>query len=87
MARGRSLPPGAEPWKTFTVTVREVRGDAHVYATVRLSSVTGRAGAPYRPVTVWEGVVATREPGDHLSPEHAARLAQNALAAAYPPLF
>lgn len=76
-----------EAWKTFTVTVREVRGSAGIYAAVRLSSVTGVPGTPHNPLTVWEGVVAHREPGESMSPEQAARYARAALGEAYPPLF
>lgn len=76
-----------EAWKTFEVTVREVRGDALIHASVTLSHVTGVDGTPYRPKVVWAGPVSRREPGFHLGPEEAAQLAAHALRQAYPGLF
>lgn len=89
MARrgGRSLPPGDEPWKTFTVSVRETRGDSRVYAVVALSSVTGRVGPLPERRIVWEGWLGHRLPGEHLTPEVAAEYAARALEEAYPGLF
>lgn len=76
-----------EAWKTFEVSVREVRGRSQIYATVMLSSVSGVDHRPYEVRTVWEGVVARREPGNTLSPEEAAEMATRAIREAYPGLF
>lgn len=84
----RSLPKGDEPWKTFEITVRVVRGRAEVYAAVRLSSVTGVVGTPMpRARPIWEGVIARREMDRHTSPEECAVWAQGALEKAFPSLF
>lgn len=79
--------PRREAWKTFTVRVTEVRGQQQVYASVELSHVSGVDHRPYRPVTVWEGVVAIRDPGEHLEADEAAEMAASALRRAYPGLF
>lgn len=76
-----------EAWKTFTVAVREVRGDARIRATVTLSDVTGKPGTQFVSRTVWSGVVATREPGESMTVEEAAELGAHALRLAYPGLF
>lgn len=88
MARRRSLPPGEEPWQTFTVRVRVVRGRAEVYASVELSHVTGIVGATgVRPRPLWEGVIALRDAGGSVTPEAAALWARGALDRAFPSLF
>lgn len=76
-----------EAWKTFSVDVTEVRGSNSIRAAVWLASVTGVDGTRYAPTLVWEGEVAQRQPGEHLSPEAAAGYAADALDAAYPGLF
>lgn len=85
----RSLPKGDEPWKTFEVTVRVVRGRAEVYAAVRLSSVTGVVGTRTadRVRPLWEGVIARRQMDRHASSEECAVWAQGALERAFPTLF
>lgn len=88
MAASRSLGKGQEPWQTFSVNVRVVRGRAEVYAEVALSSVTGIVGSTLcRPRPVWQGVIARREPQQHVTPEAAAVWAQGALERAFPTLF
>lgn len=85
---GRSLPPGDEPWQTFTVKVRSVRGRAEVYASVELSHVTGIVGSTsVRPRPIWQGVVRRREAGVRYGPEEAAQDASYALGKAFPSLF
>lgn len=87
MATRRSLPKGEEPWKTFEVTVRVVRGRAEVYAAVRLSHVTGIVGTPHAPRPLWEGVIARRTPDLHVTAEQSALWAGEALSRAFPTLF
>ncbi len=88
MGAQRSMPKGDEPWQTFTVRVRVVRGRAEVYATVALSHVTGIVGEQgARPRPLWEGVIARREPGVRVTPSDAALYAQAALEHAFPTLF
>lgn len=84
----RSLPKGQEPWQTFAVTVRAVRGRAEVYAEVSLSHVTGIVGATgVRPRPLWQGVIARREADTRVTPELAAMWAAGALERAFPTLF
>lgn len=88
MAPSRSLPKGQEPWQTFSVSVRVVRGRAEVYAAVSLSHVTGIVGADgVRPRPLWEGVIARREADVRVTPEAAAVWAQEAIGRAFPSLF
>jgi len=88
VASSRSLPPRDEPWQTFKVAVRSVRGRAEVYATVELSHVTGIVGATgVRPRPVWQGVVRMRNVETPFSPEQAACDAIYALEKAFPKLF
>lgn len=84
----RSLPKGEEPWQTFTVEVRVVRGQRQIRARVMLGYVTGVVG-PHHGQTrpVWEGVVGERSPEAPFSPEWAAQAARGALDEAFPPLF
>lgn len=84
----RSLPKGDEPWQTFTVRVRVVRGRAEVYGSVALSHVTGVVGATgVRPRPVWEGVIAMRDSSVPVTPELAAVWAEGCLERAFPTLF
>lgn len=83
-----SLPKGMEPWMTFSVSVRVVRGRAEVYADVSLSHVTGVVGATgVRPRPIWQGVIARRSDSSPVTPEAAAAWAQGALERAFPALF
>ena len=84
----RSLPTSQEPWQTFTVSVRVVRGRAEVYAAVSLSHVTGIVGATgVRPRPLYEGVIGRREPNQPVTPDQAALWASSALERAFPTLF
>lgn len=84
----RSRPPGEEPWQTFRVTVRVVRGRAEVYAAVELSAVTGVVGATHvRPRPLYQGVIGRREASVPVTPEVAATWAHEALQRAFPTLF
>lgn len=84
----RSLPKGQEPWQTFAVTVRTVRGRSEVYAEVSLSHVTGIVGATgVRPRPIYTGVVRHRRADDPFTPEDAAACAATALQKAFPKLF
>lgn len=84
----RSLPPGQEPWQTFTVSIRKVRGRAEVYGSVSLSHVTGIVGATgAKPRPIWEGVVTRRAADAPFGPEDAAIAAQHALESAFPALW
>jgi hypothetical protein len=84
----RSLPKGQEPWQTFSVTVRTVRGRSEVYAEVTLSHVTGIVGSTgVRPRPLYQGVVTHRRADSPFSPEEAATVAAEALSRAFPALF
>lgn len=84
----RSLPAGDEPWQTFKVSVRVVRGRAEVYAAVELSAVTGIVGSTLvRPRPIWQGVIARRDASQPVTPELAATWASGALENAFPKLF
>lgn len=87
MPSGRSLPPGDEPWQTFSVKVRVVRGRAEVYAEVALSHVTGLVGSTSPvPRPLWQGVIRRRDAGHVFTPEQAAQDALEALSKAFPGL-
>lgn len=84
----RSLPKGQEPWQTFAVTVRAVRGRSEIYAEVSLSHVTGIVGATgVRPRPIYAGVVSRRQADAPFGPEDAASCALAALERAFPSLF
>lgn len=88
MARTRrSLPPGDEPWITFSVDVTIVRGSDRVRASIVRSGVTGVADSPYRPEIVWTGTVGLRAAGEPVTPELAASWARTALDRVFPVLF
>ena len=76
-----------EAWKTFTVRITEVRGQAQITALVSLSDVAGVDGRPYQERPIWSGIVSRRAPGQSITPEEGAELAAHALRSAYPGLF
>jgi hypothetical protein len=79
--------PPRDAWKTFQVSVREIRGERSLEAVVSLSHVPGVIDRPVGRHIVWAGPIGERLAGSSLTPEEAAEYAVAAIRKAYPGLL